>query len=304
MPVFDFSSASEEKEAFVCTYTAFTSDSSEKTPDDPILVLDNQQKQWSHHSTGVFCNQSQWTAFEFKEEDETFRSNILRIDARFVNLIKWLGENRINVLLSGENRADGYAVYKIRENAFHGGTKLSAADGFLQYVMERLLSSSAPEQEDEDEELDESGDSMKLTSIQSISDFLNCAGRTMPDNIRLWARRNLAVARSSEVSAEERRHAQRALSIMTNIQWKNNYFEAIELSDEYSIVDMAVPSNWAGKTLEQLNIRSRYGISIIGIRGLEETNVNPSASYALHPQDVLIVLGHNTEIQKLREMKE
>ena len=73
MPVFDFSSASEEKEAFVCTYTAFTSDSSEKTPDDPILVLDNQQKQWSHHSTGVFCNQSQWTAFEFKEEDETFR---------------------------------------------------------------------------------------------------------------------------------------------------------------------------------------------------------------------------------------
>lgn len=87
-------------------------------------------KQWSHHSTGVFCNQSQWTAFEFKEEDETFRSNILRIDARFVNLIKWLGENRINVLLSGENRADGYAVYKIRENAFHGGTKLSAADGF------------------------------------------------------------------------------------------------------------------------------------------------------------------------------
>ena len=260
MPVFDFSSASEEKEAFVCTYTAFASDSSEKTPDDPILVLDNQQKQWSHHFPtrrssdlflrsicdlrnhcknviGVFCNQSQWTAFEFKEEDETFRSNILRIDARFVNLIKWLGENRINVLLSGENRADGYAVYKIRENAFHGGTKLSAADGFLQYVMERLLSSSAPEQEDEDEELDESGDSMKLTSIQSISDFLNCAGRTMPDNIRLWARRNLAVARSSEVSAEERRHAQRALSIMTNIQWKNNYFEAIDPDEARRILD-------------------------------------------------------------------
>ena len=103
--------------------------------------------------------------------------------------------------------------------------------------MERLLSSSAPEQEDEDEELDESGDSMKLTSIQSISDFLNCAGRTMPDNIRLWARRNLAVARSSEVSAEERRHAQRALSIMTNIQWKNNYFEAIDPVEARRILD-------------------------------------------------------------------
>lgn len=69
---------------------------------------------------------------------------------------------------------------------------------------------------------------MKLTSIQSITDFMTCAGRTLPDNIRLWARRNLAVARSHEVSPEERRHAQRALSIMMNVQWKNNYFEAID----------------------------------------------------------------------------
>ena len=44
---------------------------------------------------------------------------------------------------------------------------------------------------------------MKLTSLQSITDFMTCAGRTLPDNIRLWARRNLAVARSHEVSPEE-----------------------------------------------------------------------------------------------------
>lgn len=82
-----------------------------------------------------------------------------------------------------------------------------------------------------------------------------------------------------------------------------NYFEAIELSDEYSIVDMAAPSVWVGKSLQQLNIRSRYGVSIIGIRGLEEININPAAEYKLKEQDVLIVLGHNTEIQRLREMK-
>ena len=50
---------------------------------------------------------------------------------------------------------------------------------------------------------EEVGDDMKLTSIQSITDFMTCAGRTLPDNIRLWARRNLAVARSHEVSPEE-----------------------------------------------------------------------------------------------------
>lgn len=84
---------------------------------------------------------------------------------------------------------------------------------------------------------EEVGDDMKLTSIQSITDFMNCAGKTMPDNIRLWARRNLAVARSHEVSPEERRHAQRALSIMMNIQWKSNYFESIDPEEARKILD-------------------------------------------------------------------
>ncbi len=138
--------------------------------------------------------------------------------------------------LSGENTEEGYAVYKIREIAFGGGTKLSAEDGFLQFMIERLLASNAPaEEEDEDEE--EAGDDMKLTSLQSITDFMNCAGRTLPDNIRLWARRNLAVARSHEVSPEERRHAQRALSIMMNVQWKSNYFEAIDPDEARRILD-------------------------------------------------------------------
>ena len=96
-------------------------------------------------------------------------------------------ENHINVRLSGENTPDGYAVYKIREIAFGGGKKLSAEDGFLQFMMERLFASSAPSEEAVDEEQEEDGDDMKLTSIQSITDFMTCAGRTLPDNIRLWA---------------------------------------------------------------------------------------------------------------------
>lgn len=66
-------------------------------------------------------------------------------------------------------------------------------------MMERLFSSSAPLDETLKEEDSELGDDMKLTSIQSITDFITCAGRTLPDNIRLWARRNLAVAKSHEV---------------------------------------------------------------------------------------------------------
>lgn len=237
MPVFDFTGAPEHTDQPGCTYTIFQSNDTVTSPDKPILVLDNHTRKWSHHSCGLFTNPAKRTAFEFKEEDGTAPADILRIDARFVSLLGWLGENHINVRLSGENRREGYAVYKIREFAFGGGSKLSAEDGFLQFMIDRLLASDAPEYEKEDEDQDEQGDNMKLTSLQSISDFMTCAGRTMPRNIRLWARRNLAVARSHEVSPEEKRHAQRALSVMMNIQWKNNYFESIDPQKARRILD-------------------------------------------------------------------
>ena len=237
MAVFDFKNSPEEKAKSVCTYTIFKSNESEPSADKPIMVIDNRQQQWKHHSNGVFTNPVKRTAFEFKEDTGVISADILEIDARFVSLLQWLGENHINVRLSGENRADGYAVYKMSEIAFGGGTKLSAENGFLQFMIERLLASSAPDDLTENEDLDETGDDMKLTSLQSITDFMTCAGKTLPDNIRLWARRNLAVARSHEVTQEERRHAQRALSIMMNIQWKNNYFESIDPEEARRILD-------------------------------------------------------------------
>ncbi|MGN0371391.1 MAG: AAA family ATPase [Enterocloster sp.] len=281
MPVFDFSSAPDEKKAPECTYTIFRSNESTPSPEKPIFLLDNKKRSWKHHSCGVFANPSKRTAFEFKEEEGPVSSDILQIDARFVSLLRWLGENHISVRLSGENRGDGYAVYKIRETAFGGGTKLSAEDGFLQFMIDRLLASSAPSEEQTDEEQDELGDSMKLTSLQSITDFMTCAGRTLPDNIRLWARRNLAVARSHEVTPEERRHAQRALSIMMNIQWKHNYFESIDPDEARRILDeelygMERVKQRIIETIIQINrthTLPAYGLLLVGPAGTGKSQI-------------------------------
>ena len=281
MPVFDFSSAPVDKEEAVCTYTTFKSNNSVPSGDKPIMVLDNSKKKWNHHSSGIFTNPCKRTSFEFNEDDGTVSANILKIDSRFVSLLKWLGENHINVRLSGENNEEGYAVYKIRETLSGGGTKLSAEDGFLQFMIDRLLASNAPSEEVIDDDMDEEGDSMKLTSIQSITDFMNCAGRTLPDNIRLWARRNLAVARSSEVSQEERHHAQRALSIMMNIQWKNNYFEAIDPDEARRILDeelygMERVKQRIMETIIQINrthTLPAYGLLLVGPAGTGKSQI-------------------------------
>lgn len=281
MPVFDFNNSPQDGKDPECTYKVFYSNESETSAEHPILVLDNSAGELKHHSSGMFINPIRRTAFEFKGESGTVSVDILQIDARFVSLLKWLGENHINVRLSGAAREDGYAVYKIREIAFGGGVKLSAEDGFLQFMIERLLASDAPSEELPDEDEEEAGDSMKLTSIQSITDFITCAGRTLPDNIRLWARRNLAVARSHEVSAEERRHAQRALSIMMNIQWKGNYFEAIDPDEARRILDeelygMEHVKQRIIETIIQINrthTLPAYGLLLVGPAGTGKSQI-------------------------------
>ena len=281
MPVFDFSNMQAKKEPVRCTYAMVYSDNDHASPENPILVIDNQKREWKHHSFGIFANPNKQTTFEFEEEDGIISANILQIDSRFVSLIKWLGENHINVRLSGKNLPDGYAVYKIREIAYGGATKLSAEDGFLQFMMERLFSSSAPLDETLKEEDSELGDDMKLTSIQSITDFITCAGRTLPDNIRLWARRNLAVAKSHEVSPEERRHAQRALSIMMNIQWKTDYFESIDPDEARRILDeelygMERVKQRIIETIIQINrthTLPAYGLLLVGPAGTGKSQI-------------------------------
>ena len=280
MPVFDFNQ--EKKDAVQAEKTYELVYSNERVPDaeHPIMLLEDKDKKLVHHSSGMFTAPTKGTAFIFDEEKSNH--NILQIDARFEKLIKWLGENHIMVRLSGSDTDAGYAVYKIFETGVAmRGTKLSGENGFLQFMIERLLQSDAPSQEAVDFDEIEDSDDMKLTSIQSITDYLMCAGSTLPDNIRLWARRNLAVAKSTEVTPEERRHAQRALSIMLNIQWKNTDFQSIDPVEARRILDEELYGldNVKQRIIETIIQINRthtlpaYGLLIIGPAGTGKSQI-------------------------------
>lgn len=285
MPVFDFKADEGSKETAICTYQTFKSNENETSKEHPILVLKDDNKILKHHSNGMFINPIKRTSFEFHNPDseEKIWFDILKIDSRFTSLLKWLGENHIKIKLSGYSTEEGYAVYKIRELAHSGNGKVSSENGFLQYMIERLLCCDPPSEDvsDEDDDREENGDSMKLTSIQSITDFISCAGKTLPDNIQLWARRNLAVAKSNEVSPEERRHAQRALSIMMGINWKNNYFASIDPVEARRILDeelygMEKVKQRVIETIIQINrthTLPAYGLLIVGPAGTGKSQV-------------------------------
>jgi trk system potassium uptake protein len=70
----------------------------------------------------------------------------------------------------------------------------------------------------------------------------------------------------------------------------------IELSKEHSIVEIVASEKLAGKTLVQLDIRAKYGCSVVGIQRGEEVKVAPLAEVRIQKGDILIVIGHNSNL--------
>jgi trk system potassium uptake protein len=77
--------------------------------------------------------------------------------------------------------------------------------------------------------------------------------------------------------------------------------DLIELSDDYSVVEVSAPAEMVGKTLQELNLRSRYGISVIALRrdGRSKTNISPAAEDMIKSDDVIVAVGENKYLKKL-----
>lgn len=78
-----------------------------------------------------------------------------------------------------------------------------------------------------------------------------------------------------------------------------NIMDYIELSPDYSIVEIAALDEWIGKSLIQLNMRNKYAVNIMAIKKGSEINVSPSAETIIKEDDILIVIGHNKDLSKL-----
>ena len=82
--------------------------------------------------------------------------------------------------------------------------------------------------------------------------------------------------------------------------YSHNVLDYIELSKDYGSLEIPAPKSWAGKTLKELNVRAKLGINIIAVKNGAETNVSPSADYAIRAEDVLAVLGDNVALEAVQ----
>lgn len=77
-----------------------------------------------------------------------------------------------------------------------------------------------------------------------------------------------------------------------------NLLDYIELSKDYSIVEMNVPLCLDGKTLTEINIRTRFGCSIVALHRSTGIIVAPTAMDQVRTGDIMVIIGSNENIDK------
>jgi len=80
-----------------------------------------------------------------------------------------------------------------------------------------------------------------------------------------------------------------------------NVLDYIEISPDFSLVEIAPPAKWGGLTLQQLNVRAEYGLNILAIKSAGGSiDVSPRSTTTIRPGDTLVVVGANEDIRRLQ----
>ena len=78
----------------------------------------------------------------------------------------------------------------------------------------------------------------------------------------------------------------------------NHIFSYIELDEQHAIIEVAVPEDWQGRSIGELDIRRKYGVNILGVKRNGKTDVNISPEIILDGSLTLLVLGENKALKK------
>ena len=81
-----------------------------------------------------------------------------------------------------------------------------------------------------------------------------------------------------------------------------NILDFIPLSEDFTISEVVPPSIFFGKTIGDLHLRTRYHVEVIAVRELlpERLVMIPRADFVVKDSDVLVVIGKDKDIQKIK----
>lgn len=81
-----------------------------------------------------------------------------------------------------------------------------------------------------------------------------------------------------------------------------NVLDFIPLSQEYTICEIAPPPSFLGKTIGEIQLRKKHQIGVIASRDVltDQIQMIPSADFLIKDSDILVVIGKEQDINKLK----
>lgn len=91
------------------------------------------------------------------------------------------------------------------------------------------------------------------------------------------------------------------IRIAKNLVYEN-VLDYVELDPRYGIAEIYAPDEWIGKTIKELDLRSKYHINVLGLKQGADLNVQFDPEEELTEGTVLVVIGGNADINKLEKL--
>ncbi len=84
-----------------------------------------------------------------------------------------------------------------------------------------------------------------------------------------------------------------------------NILDFIPMVENYTLVELAPPNSFIGKTLSGLDLRVKHNVYVIAVKEVLTDNfiLVPPADFVVKDSDILFVIGHKDEIAKLEKLK-
>ena len=84
-----------------------------------------------------------------------------------------------------------------------------------------------------------------------------------------------------------------------------NLIDYLWAGSDYGLVEVSMPESFVGKTLVELNVRKRHGVTVVAVRHDEKGEEGepvppfvPKPDYVFQKNDILLVIGSNENINK------
>lgn len=78
----------------------------------------------------------------------------------------------------------------------------------------------------------------------------------------------------------------------------NNILDYIKLDDDHAIFEIPVPQDWCGKSVSQLDIRKKYGFTVLAVKENGSLRFHVTPDTVMDEDKTLLVLGEQKSFQK------